>query len=65
MKPFDIRKFAGQFEFNKGIIRNRKKAEDLIKLGYKPNRLLLHFVVDNDSLQFILAQIENDKIKYN
>ena len=65
MKPFDIKKFAEQVKFGKGIIKDRKKAKSYIESGYNPEKLLLHFKVNSDTLQYILAQTAINKSKYN
>ena len=66
MESFNPKKIIKNLEFGKGLIKNRTDAKDYINLGYNPNRLLLHFkVIDNNALQYILSQIENDKLKNN
>ena len=66
MKKYDARKMAKIIKFGKGVIRTKKDAMNYIKFGHNPDKLLLNFnVVNNDALQYILAEIEMNKIKLN
>ncbi len=65
MKPFDVGEFAKYLKFGKGIIESRKDAESYIKQGYLPDRLLLHFKMNDDTLQYVLSQCAVSKIRLN
>lgn len=65
MKSFNTTNFIKQFNFGKGFIKSKNDAKEYIDIGYKPERLLLHFGVSDDALQYILSKIATSKISYN
>lgn len=42
--------------FNKGFIRTKSHAKFLLKNGYTPDRLLLHYNMNFKVLTFVLAK---------
>lgn len=65
MNPYDVNKAAAQLKFNKGTLKSRKDAKFYIDNGYSPVRLLIHFNVNDDILQYLIALTAMDKMKYN
>lgn len=61
-----ILKLTEGIKFGRGIIRSKKNAEGYINFGYSPSRLLLHYdIVNDEALQYILAEIAREKSKLN
>lgn len=55
------REFLKDIKFGIGYLQDRKDAVYFIKNGYNPTRLLMHYKVTNEILQYILAEqiVEN------
>ncbi len=66
MKKINNKNFIENFKFGKGIIRSKSDAQNYIKFGYNPSRLLLHYkIVDIQATQYIISEIAKKEIILN